>query len=66
MVRASRFKLISVAISPKHTKAAHTNRVSADDVMAAVPNHETRGSYFLFGQDVGKQLWLMIQLIAWH
>ena len=67
MVRASRFKLISVTVSPKHTKTAHTNRVSADDVMAAVSNHETtRGRHFLFGQDVGKQLWLRIQLTAWH
>src|SRR5262249_28112773 len=67
LVRASRFKLISVTVPPKHTKTAHSNRVSADDVISAVPDHETtRGGYILFGQDVGEQLWLTVQLTAWH
>ena len=67
LVRASCFKLISVTVPPKHTKTAHSNRVSADHVISTVPDHDTaRGGYTLFGQDMSEQLWLPVQLTAWH
>ena len=48
VVCASRFKLISATISPKHADTAHIDRVSPDDVMPAIPHHKSVRSAYIF------------------
>ena len=49
----------------KYRVLEDSNRVSADDVMPTIPDHQTeRGGYIALGQDMGEQFRLMIQLAA--
>jgi len=67
LIRASSFKFVSGTITPEHAKTAHSDRMGAGNIMSAIPDHQTvRRRKTMFGQNMGEQFRLVIQLAARH
>ena len=66
-VCASGFKFVSGTITPEHAKTAHSDRMGAGNIISAIADHQTvRWRKTMFGQNMGEQFRLVIQLAARH
>jgi hypothetical protein len=55
LVCASTFKFVSGAIPPQHAKTAHSNRMSAENIMSAIADHQTvRRRQAMLRENVGE------------
>ena len=67
LVCASRFKFVSGAITPEDAKTAHSDRMGAENIVSAIPDHQTvRWRKTVFRQNMGQQFRLVIELAARH
>src|SRR5271165_2605766 len=67
LVCASSFKFVSGTITPEHAKTAHSDRMGAGNIISSIPDHQTvRRRKTMFGQNMGEQFRLVIQLAARH
>ena len=67
LVCASGFKFVSGTITPEHAKTAHSDRMGAGNIISAIADHQTvRWRKTMFGQNMGEQFRLVIQLAARH
>jgi hypothetical protein len=72
LVCASSFKFVSGTTTPEHAKTAHPDRMGAENIMSAIPDHQTvrRRKTMLrktmLRQNMGEQFRLVIELAARH
>lgn len=67
LVCARSFKFVPGPVTPEHAKTAHSDRMGAGNIMSAIPDHQAvRRRKTMFGQNMGEQFRLVIQLAVRH